>query len=58
MDDRYQSYKDYISCLGNICGCCCCTYKKVGTSTIGFKEEFGRYKDILDPGLHYYNPLT
>jgi len=21
-------------------------------------EEFGKYKEILEPGLHYYNPLT
>ena len=57
-EDRYQSYKDYIRCLGNCCGCCCCTYKHVPTSTVGFKEEFGRYKDIVDAGLHYYNPIT
>ena len=58
MTDRYETYKNYISCLGNCCGCCCCTYKKIPTSNVGFKEEFGRYKEILDPGLHYYNPLT
>ena len=58
MVDKYQSYKKYITCLGDICGCCCCSYQKINTSTLGFKEEFGKFVSTLDPGLHYYNPFT
>ena len=58
MTHKNNSYKSYITCLGNICGCCCCSYTKVETSSLGFIEEFGKFRDTLQPGLHYYNPLT
>lgn len=58
MADKHEAYKAYISCLGGICGFCCCTYKRVETSTVGLIEKFGRFKAQLQPGLHYYNPCT
>ncbi len=58
MGDNYTAYKNYIRCLGNLCGTCCCNYKRIETSTIGLMEEFGKFKELLEPGLHYYNPCT
>lgn len=58
MTEKYESYKKYMTCLGNVCGTCCCNYRKIETSTLGFIEEFGKFKDTLEPGLHYFNPFT
>jgi erythrocyte band 7 integral membrane protein len=53
-----EGYKSYISCLGGICGFICCSYRRIETSTVGLLENFGKFKQLLEPGLHYVNPCT
>ncbi|CAM5999035.1 unnamed protein product [Sphagnum balticum] len=33
-------------------------YRMVETSTVGLLENFGKFKKVLEPGLHYFNPFT
>jgi len=42
------------------CICCCCPkpFVNIETSLAGLLENFGRYKKILEPGLHQINPWT
>ena len=51
-------YERYLTCLGSICGCLCCTYSQVTTSTIGMMEHFGKFKKVCHPGLNYYTPFV
>lgn len=57
-EEEKTAYEKYLSCLGSICGCICCTFNRVHTSDAGLMEKFGKFKDIVPPGLNYYNPFV
>jgi hypothetical protein len=40
------------------CGCCCNPYKTVTAGNKGIITKFGRVRDVVDPGMHYVNPLA
>ena len=56
-------YESILWCGGNCfgwlrawcpCICCCCPYPflEVKTGFTGLLEIFGKYKDMIEPGLH------
>mmetsp|Transcript_71263 Transcript_71263/g.82905 ORF Transcript_71263/g.82905 Transcript_71263/m.82905 type:complete len:373 (-) Transcript_71263:165-1283(-) len=57
-------YEKCIECCGDCQGCCasyicCCMerpYKEVQESQFGIIQQFGVFKEVKGPGLHYINP--
>lgn len=52
------AYEKFLDCCGGICGCLCCTYKRLTSSEIGLMEKFGKFEKSCEAGLNYYNPIT
>ena len=42
------------------CICCCCKSPiyQVQTAKLGVHQSFGRYRQLLQPGLHLVNPVS
>ncbi|KRX01070.1 hypothetical protein PPERSA_00818 [Pseudocohnilembus persalinus] len=68
-DKEYTCYEKCLNCCGGFfgclrawlpCICCCCPnpFIQVKTGTIALRENFGKYKEQLGPGLHQINPWS
>ncbi len=40
------------------CGACCAPYKTVPAGSHGIITKFGRVRDVVEPGMHYCNPVA
>lgn len=45
-------------CLFTCCGCCCNPYKRINQGFKGLVTRFGALSKIVEPGLHYINPIS
>lgn len=62
-------YESLLECCGNMTGClriwcpcicCCCTSPiyQIETAKVGVHQSFGRYLQMLRPGIHLINPVS
>jgi hypothetical protein len=62
-------YESLLECCGNGLGClriwcpciCCCCINpivQISTAKVGVHQSFGRYVQILKPGIHIVNPVS
>lgn len=64
--DAAGCYAGCLKCAGWVCSCACCVCATCGCGPvrivkqgfIGMKEEFGKLKAKLGPGIHTFNPCT
>ena len=67
VDSEESCYSCYKDCYGNCTGflatwvcCICCDtpYRRINEGTTGIVTRFGKFKNVLSPGLHFVNMVS